>query len=115
MIIYHVYEDAIANTDGMDDCVQRFVRSFAEAMALIKKHDKSPKLAKHTKPIVKNDIERWTFRVERHQEYVGTGQPGDVELDYEGFWHIEKLNLEWNKNSVCYALNVWPLTDECYG
>ena len=31
MIIYHVYEDAIANTDGMDDCVQRFVRSFAEA------------------------------------------------------------------------------------
>ena len=110
MIIYHVYEDAIANTDGMDDCVQRFVRSFAEAKALMKKHDKNPRLIKHTKA----RVEKWTFQVVRHQDYEGTGQPGDIERDYIGYWHIEKMHLEWNKNAICQALNTWPLTDECY-
>tara|TARA_Y100001973_G_scaffold95238_1_gene148372 strand:+ start:4036 stop:4371 length:336 start_codon:yes stop_codon:yes gene_type:complete len=109
MIIYHVYED-FANSDGGDHCVQKFVRSYKECMEIIHKTDKRTKLIKHTQAWV----EKWTFEVQRHQNYEGTGQANDIERDYEAYWHIEKLNLKLDKQSICNALNTWAHTDECY-
>ena len=109
MIIYHVYED-FTNSDAGDHCVQRFVRSYKECMKIIHKTDKRIKLIKHTQAWV----EKWMFEVQRYQEYEGTGQIGDTERDYLAYWHIEKLHLKLDKQSICDALNTWPHRDECY-
>ena len=107
MIIYHLYEAPENHNISGAQIEQKFYPTLLECMARIREEDR--RLTLFQKEIDGDDfLIKWTYSAPRHEEYQGTGQPDDTELDWTAIWYIEKKDLKLTQRSICIAFNYWP-------